>query len=74
MFGDVMVGGRIRYWYYSRNECLCYKAELFSAVLLYCSLVSYAVSEKESGSCDAVENPDGGLQQLDLEDAQEKIR
>jgi len=45
-----------------------------SAVVLYCSLVSYAVSEKESGSCDAVENPDGGLQQLELEDAQEKIK
>jgi len=45
-----------------------------SAVVLYCSLVSYAVSEKGPGSCDAVENPDGGLQQLELEDAQEKIK
>ena len=75
MFGDGMVGGSLRYlYYYSRYECLCYKAVLFSAVVLYCSLVSYAVSEKGPGSCDAVENPDGGLQQLELEDAHEKIK
>jgi len=46
-----------------------------SAVVLYCSLVSYAVSSQQgSDSCEAVGNTDGGIQQLELEDAQEKIK
>jgi len=46
-----------------------------SAVVLYCSLVSYAVnSQQGSDSCEAVGNNDGGIQQLELEDAKEKIK
>jgi len=46
-----------------------------SAAVLYCSIVSYAVSSQQgSDSCEVVGNTDGGIQQLELEDAQEKIK